>query len=239
MRVLVCFAAFGPFWGAWGASLPGIQQRAGVSDVQLGLALLLVGCGALASMRLAGALFDRFGAVLTVGAVSVFGVLRSAARADALPRRALPLTRRPWGRIRGDGRRDQRQSGPAGGTLAPAAAPLGPRGVLGGRRRLEPAHRIVARSRRQPPNRSGRRGRCAARTRVESSRVDDRAADRQTRGARSPAWQTSGSRWGSSPVSRQSSGSSPVSRQSSGSSPRSARCRSAPGLAEVDAAADH
>ena len=58
-----------------GATLPGIQQRAGVSDAQLGLALLLVGCGALASMRVAGALFDRFGGALTVGAVSLFGVL--------------------------------------------------------------------------------------------------------------------------------------------------------------------
>jgi MFS family permease len=75
LRVLVCFAAFGAFWGAWGASLPGIQQRAAVSDAELGLALLLVGCGALVSMRIAGGLFDRFGGALTVGAVSLFGVV--------------------------------------------------------------------------------------------------------------------------------------------------------------------
>jgi hypothetical protein len=65
--VLLCFAAFGAFWGAWGASLPAVPQCAGVSDAQLRLALLLVGLGALASMRLAGALFDRFGGALTSG----------------------------------------------------------------------------------------------------------------------------------------------------------------------------
>ncbi|MFL5839007.1 MAG: MFS transporter [Thermoleophilaceae bacterium] len=74
IRVIVCFAAFGAFWGAWGASVPAIQQRAGVSDAQLGLALLLVGIGALASMRFAGALFDRHGSAVTVGAVALFGV---------------------------------------------------------------------------------------------------------------------------------------------------------------------
>jgi MFS family permease len=72
--VLVCFAAFGAFWGAWGASVPAIQERAEVSDAQLGLALLLIGIGALASMRVAGALFDRHGSTVTVGAVALFGV---------------------------------------------------------------------------------------------------------------------------------------------------------------------
>ena len=62
VRVLCGFAAFGAFWGAWGATLPAIQSHAGVDDGQLGLALLCIGAGALASMRGAGTLVDRWGA---------------------------------------------------------------------------------------------------------------------------------------------------------------------------------
>ena len=43
----IAFAAFGAFWGVWGASVPQVQDQAGVSDGQLGLALLFVGAGAL------------------------------------------------------------------------------------------------------------------------------------------------------------------------------------------------
>src|SRR5436305_10245573 len=72
-RVLACFAGLGAFWGAWGASLPAIQRSSGASDAQLGLALLLVGVGALASMRLTGALYDRRGGAVTAVAVAAFG----------------------------------------------------------------------------------------------------------------------------------------------------------------------
>lgn len=74
VRVLVCFAAFGAFWGAWGASLPAIQRSAGVSDAELGLALLLVGLGALVSMRATGALIDRSGGDITAVTVAIFGI---------------------------------------------------------------------------------------------------------------------------------------------------------------------
>jgi MFS family permease len=60
-RALVGFAGFGAFWGAWGAALPAVQSHAGASDAALGLALVCIGAGALASMRLAGAAVDRFG----------------------------------------------------------------------------------------------------------------------------------------------------------------------------------
>ena len=53
-RALLGFAAFGLFWGAWGAALPQIQAHAGASDSELGLALLCIGAGALVSMRPAG-----------------------------------------------------------------------------------------------------------------------------------------------------------------------------------------
>ena len=36
VRVLGGFAAFGAFWGAWGATLPAVQEHAGVDDGQLG-----------------------------------------------------------------------------------------------------------------------------------------------------------------------------------------------------------
>lgn len=59
MRALVGFAAFGAFWGTWGASLPRVQLEAGVTDAQLGTALLWVGVGALLSIRYVGGLTDR------------------------------------------------------------------------------------------------------------------------------------------------------------------------------------
>ncbi len=55
------FAAFGIFWGAWGAALPALRTQAGVSEGQLGTALLFVGLGALPAMALTGRAVDRYG----------------------------------------------------------------------------------------------------------------------------------------------------------------------------------
>jgi Major Facilitator Superfamily len=71
-RVLCGFAAFGAFWGTWGAALPAVQQHARVDDGQLGLALLCVGAGALLSMRLAGTAIDRWGAPALPAALGLF-----------------------------------------------------------------------------------------------------------------------------------------------------------------------
>jgi predicted MFS family arabinose efflux permease len=73
-RVLAGFAAFGTFWGAWGATLPAVQEAARASDAELGIALLLIGAGALTSMRATGALIDRRGDAATAWAVGAFGV---------------------------------------------------------------------------------------------------------------------------------------------------------------------
>jgi predicted MFS family arabinose efflux permease len=73
-RVLAGFAAFGALWGAWGAALPAMQDGTGASDAELGLALLLVGAGALASMRAVGALIDRRGGVMTAWTVAALGI---------------------------------------------------------------------------------------------------------------------------------------------------------------------
>ncbi|HEX2135181.1 MAG TPA: MFS transporter [Microvirga sp.] len=78
-RVLVSFAAFGLFWGAWGASLPALQRRSGADDGEIGIALVLVGFGALVSMRATGVLLDRVGPRLTPMTIAAFAI------AGALP----------------------------------------------------------------------------------------------------------------------------------------------------------
>jgi MFS family permease len=60
--LLLAFAAFGAFWGAWAATLPDLRAQAGISDGQLGLALGAVAVAALPSMPFAGRLMDRHGA---------------------------------------------------------------------------------------------------------------------------------------------------------------------------------
>jgi MFS family permease len=75
LRVLAGFAALGVFWGAWGAALPAVQRRSGAADAELGLSLLLVGLGALVSMRATGVVIDRIGPRLTPISVGIFGVV--------------------------------------------------------------------------------------------------------------------------------------------------------------------
>ncbi len=71
-RTLLGFAAFGAFWGTWGAALPAVRAHAGVSDGELGVALLCIGAGALVSMRPAGGIVDRLGrGVLPVTAAAL------------------------------------------------------------------------------------------------------------------------------------------------------------------------
>ncbi len=73
-RALVGFAAFGVFWGAFGAALPALQGRSEASDAELGLALVFLAFGALVSMRATGVLMDRLGPRLTPAAVGAFGL---------------------------------------------------------------------------------------------------------------------------------------------------------------------
>ena len=73
-RALIGFAALGVWWGAFGAALPAIQRNAHVGDAELGLGLLLLGLGALVSMRATGVLMDRAGPALTPVAIGLFGV---------------------------------------------------------------------------------------------------------------------------------------------------------------------
>ncbi|MGZ4277519.1 MAG: MFS transporter [Solirubrobacteraceae bacterium] len=84
-RTIAAFAAFGGFWGAWGAALPAVQRHAGADDGQLGLALLCIGAGALASMRPAGALVDRWGGPALPAALAAFGLAAVAPALAASP----------------------------------------------------------------------------------------------------------------------------------------------------------
>src|ERR671912_1734479 len=68
------FAAFGGFWGVWGASVPAVREQAGLSDGQLGTALLFVGAGALPAMLLTGPAVDRWGHRLTAFLLIALGV---------------------------------------------------------------------------------------------------------------------------------------------------------------------
>jgi MFS family permease len=67
------FAVFGAFWGAWGASIPAIRDQAGVSDGQLGVALLFIGAGALPAMPLSGRVVDRWGLRATAALLALLG----------------------------------------------------------------------------------------------------------------------------------------------------------------------
>ncbi len=76
LSAFVAFAAFGAFWGVWGASVPWVQRQAGISDGQLGFALLFIGAGALPAMLLVGRALDRWGltiAALVIGALGGVG----------------------------------------------------------------------------------------------------------------------------------------------------------------------
>jgi MFS family permease len=79
------FAVFGAFWGAWGASIPAIRDQAGVTEGQLGVALLFVGAGALPAMPLSGRAVDRWGLRATAVLLALLGgagLLAAAAARD-------------------------------------------------------------------------------------------------------------------------------------------------------------
>ncbi|URM95147.1 MFS transporter [Actinomadura madurae] len=78
ISVVVAFAVFGAFWGVWGASVPRVQHQAGVSDGQLGFALLFVGAGALPAMLLTGRALDRWGLAVSAVLIAALGVAGAA-----------------------------------------------------------------------------------------------------------------------------------------------------------------
>ncbi len=73
IRTYAGFAAFGAFWGAWGAAVPAVREQAGLTDGQLGTALLFVGVGALPAMLGTGWLVDRWGHRVTAWLLLALG----------------------------------------------------------------------------------------------------------------------------------------------------------------------
>ena len=72
LPILGAWAAFGLFWGGWGALLPAIKDATGATESQLGFALLFIAAGALLAMSFTGALVDRFGDRVLVFALVLF-----------------------------------------------------------------------------------------------------------------------------------------------------------------------
>ncbi|RCV57579.1 MFS transporter [Marinitenerispora sediminis] len=81
----LAFAGLGTFWGIWGATLPLLRERAGVTDGEFGIALLFVGAGALPAMLATGRLIDALGlrvAGVLLAALGLSGVLVAGAAAN-------------------------------------------------------------------------------------------------------------------------------------------------------------
>ena len=72
----VPFAANGVLYGTWAARIPEVQARSGLTEGELGLALLFAAVGLVLSASGAGALVARFGAHrVTLGALAVFAAV--------------------------------------------------------------------------------------------------------------------------------------------------------------------
>ena len=91
--VAALFAFDGAVFGSWAARIPDVTTQVGTSHTALGLALLCVSIGALASMQLAGALCTRLGAglVAVVSAVLICVAVTLPGLARSLPELAVAL----------------------------------------------------------------------------------------------------------------------------------------------------
>lgn len=91
--VTALFAFDGAVFGSWAARIPDVTTHVGASHTSLGLALLCVSVGALASMQLTGALCARLGAglVASASAVLVCVVVVLPGLADTVPELAVAL----------------------------------------------------------------------------------------------------------------------------------------------------
>ena len=82
------FAAHGFIYASWAVRVPAVKQQTGASSASLGLALLCMSAGAVATMLVAGALCRRFGnrpvAVISCVLLSVTLVLPALARSATM-----------------------------------------------------------------------------------------------------------------------------------------------------------
>src|SRR5215210_3106872 len=91
--VTALFVFDGAVFGGWAARIPDVTTQVGASHTTLGLALLCVSVGALASMQLTGALCARLGAgrVATAAAVVLCLAVALPGLAATLPALAVAL----------------------------------------------------------------------------------------------------------------------------------------------------
>lgn len=87
-------AAFGAFWGTWGAAVARVRDQAGLDDGRLGTALLCISAGALPAMLLTGRALDRWGLRCTAPLIAALGAagLAAALTADGLASLCAGLT---------------------------------------------------------------------------------------------------------------------------------------------------
>ena len=89
-RVALCavFAAHGFIYASWAVRVPAVKQQTGASSAALGLALLCMSAGAVATMLVAGALCRRFGnrpvAVISCALLSVTLILPALAHSATM-----------------------------------------------------------------------------------------------------------------------------------------------------------
>jgi MFS family permease len=88
---LLAFLAFGAFWGAWAAVLPGVREETGASEAGLGVALLCVAVGALPAMLAAGLAIDRFGSLVAPSLLAFAAAFALPGLAGSVPQLALAL----------------------------------------------------------------------------------------------------------------------------------------------------
>jgi len=91
IRVALCavFAAHGFMFASWAVRVPAVKEQAGASPAALGLALLALSAGAVATMLLAGALCRRFGSPRVTAAACA--LLSATLALPALARSAVAL----------------------------------------------------------------------------------------------------------------------------------------------------
>ncbi|MEY4434233.1 MAG: hypothetical protein RIR16_273 [Actinomycetota bacterium] len=65
LAVFTYFALNGSMLTMWAVRIPNIEQNLSITHAQIGIAILLIGGGALTSMQVTGQLIDRFGSQLT------------------------------------------------------------------------------------------------------------------------------------------------------------------------------
>jgi MFS family permease len=91
--ISLCFFADGMLLGSWASRVPAVQDHAGLTNPQLGVALFASALGALVAMPIAGRLCDRIGsrAVLVVALLGTCTALLLTSFATGLPTLAAAL----------------------------------------------------------------------------------------------------------------------------------------------------